>query len=152
MNQGGVRPTWCFVALAALVVVAAAGRWLPREPRRPLALGDALRDWRFDRELSKLRPAVRRGRLLPRLGYQEQTWVRLLQAARKIESESGDDVTVQLRGAPRDQWWTLSYLLYPRHLTGSVYEDGGRPDDQVEREADWLVTFGPKFAVRRRRG
>lgn len=47
---------------------------------------------------------------------------------------------VQARGFLRNEFWTLSYDLYPIRVVGAFLEEGGGPGDPALPEADWLLT------------
>lgn len=126
--------------IAMLIVLSALVRWLPDDQRGdPLGLGDPYEALELDRALVTLgvdsdaaHMHLRVMRVPPKdqAGYRHH-WQRALNRMREIQSEIGPDGFVQFRGVPRNDIWSLMYMLYPIRHSFETYEDGSTASDPL---------------------
>ena len=116
--------------VVALVVLAAAVRWMPASGAHdPLGRGDARAPWVLARKVpddADRAAAWMRGATNAASARSHGYWLELV---REIEARTPPDATVQVKGVIRNQLWILRYDLYPRRVAGLGYEAGGRQDD-----------------------
>jgi hypothetical protein len=137
--------------LLVLVPLAAVPQWIPWESQENAAwgLGSGQQLLLEDRALSGQTDDERRALLYSKLGNSPTVWGRALELIRSIQKRAEPSDIVQVRGAPRTNDWIFAYHLYPLEIRGRFYEEGGREDDALDPEADWLISSGRRLRLRK---
>jgi hypothetical protein len=121
--------------------------FLPGKPKDPFGLGGMQRAWKTNQRIMAFPPGSAdqrailrfRGMLKPAMIRQLMEFVEEVEVFSRTEAK-GETLCVQLRGISRNVMWTLAYDFYPVRVIGRFYEEGGRPDDPILPEADWVLT------------
>lgn len=131
---------WMIVIVALLGSLAP---FLPGDNNDPLGFGGFSRAWDLNQKITAKGEdrAAQRAKLLFRGRLTRNQLQKIEQAVMEVLSQETDGPQyVQARGFPRNVIWMLAYDFYPVRVIGHALEEGGRPNDPVMPEANWVLT------------
>lgn len=146
-----------YILTKIIVIVVTLGallQFLPGNVENEMGFGSIQRAIEYNRLVGSKAPgsvvkkAITRfrGKSHPKRIKLFMEFVARIQEEEKLREDPGR-VMVQVRGISRNEKWTLAYDLYPIRVIGKYIENGGKSDDPVLPEADWVITQGKEHLM-----